>query len=142
MAYASQANCVDRYGEDAVIVATDRDNTGSIDTTVLGKALGDADAKINSYVAGLPGYPFDPAPDVFEQIAVDLAMYFAARPATAATKEQKDRYDDAIKYLTAVGKQQIRLPYDDGDQFIEPNSTAEVIHYERVFTRTQLNKVF
>jgi len=142
MAYATQQNCSDRFGEDTVIVATDRENTGAIDTDILGKALTDADATINSYIAGLPGFPFDPAPDILELLACDIAIYLAARPAGVATETDRQRYEDAIKYLEKVEAQKIRLPYDDGEAFVAPNSTATIVQSERVFTRTKLGNLF
>ena len=143
MAYATQQNCIDRFGEDMVIVATDRANAGSIDTDILGKALTDADATINSYISGLPGYPFDPVPDILELLACDVALYLAARPTGVATETDRERYENAIKYLEKVGSQKIRLPYDDGDAFIEPNSTADVVVAgTREFTRSKLGVLF
>lgn len=142
MTYATKQNCIDRYGTDLVVTVTDRDNTGSIDETILGKALLDADNEINSYVAGIPGYPFDPVPDSFEQKACDMAIYFAALPASAATDAMRQRYEDAIKYFSAVASGKIRLPYSAGASFIEPNSTADIVQGERIFTRDTLSELF
>lgn len=142
MAYATQQNCVDRFGNDIVVVVTDRSNAGVIDITILAKALEDADDTINSYVAGLPGFPFDPTPDVFEKYACDLAIYYAAHPAGVATDEMRARYEDAVKYLTLLGQNKIRLPQSAGTVFVAPNSTADIVQGERIFTRDSLSELF
>jgi phage gp36-like protein len=142
VSYAAQQDCIDRFGEDAVIVATDRDNNGAIDTAVLTKALADADTTIDSYIAGLPGYPFSPVPDICEKLACDLAMYFSARGADVATDESRQRYDDAITYLKLVGSQKIRLSADTGQEIVESNSTADITSQERELDRTTLNRLF
>jgi len=140
--YATSQNCIDRFGSDVVITATDRTNTGTLGVALLAKALADADSTINSYVSGLPGFPFTPVPDAFEKLACDIALYYAALPASAATEEMRQRYEDAIDYLKLVGKQQIRLPYSAGAGFVAPNSTADIVQGERLFTRTTLGELF
>lgn len=141
MAYATQQNCIDMYGEDDVIVATDRDGDGVIDTAVLSKALDNATTIIDSYVSGLPGYPFDPVPDIFESLCCEIAIYKAASTAHALTEEMRTRYEDALKYLTLVGQQKIRLSVDDGEGIVEPNSTATITSNEREIDRTSLNRL-
>lgn len=143
MGYATEQNCIDRYGEDTVIVATDRDGDGSVDSTVMSNALSDADATIDSYVSGLPGWPFDPTPDSFERIACDLALYYAAQPANAATESQRQRYEDAIQYLRDVGTQKIRLPQVAEEAFVASDAAADIVqNTDRVFTRTKLGVLF
>ena len=142
MAYATQQNCIDRYGSDIVIVATDHDNNGAIDTSVLQAALDDATSTINSYVCGLPGFPFASVPDGFEKLCCDMALYNASFTANTVTEEQRKRYDDALKYLLAVAQQKIRLTVESGLNVIEANSTAEIISSERTFTRSSLSRLF
>lgn len=141
MGYATQQNCIDRYGEDAIIVATDRDNDGSIDTDVLAKALADADSEINGYVCGLAAYPFDPVPDVFEKLAVNIAIYNAASPAGVATEEQRKRYEDAIKYLTLVAQSKIRLATETGTDRVVAHATAQITSDDRRMSRTSLDRL-
>lgn len=141
MPYATQQDCIDAYGTDAVIVATDRDGDGSIDTSVLDKALEDATAEIDSYVAGLPGFPFDPVPDSFRRRCVDIALYLAAPDATSMTEERKHRYEMAISYFKLVGQQKIRLPQDSGQSFVKPNATASIQSKGRVFSREDMGKL-
>ena len=141
MAYATQQNCIDRYGQNAVIVATDRDLDGAIDTAVLTNALADADSTINGYVGGLPGFPFAPVPDIFETLAVDIALYKAAAPAGVATEEQRKRYDDALKFLSLVGQGKVRLATDDGQDIVSHHATAEISSDTRRFSRETMDRL-
>lgn len=142
MTYATEQNCIDRFGEDTVVVATDRDNTGLVDPVVLGKALADADATIDSYVSGLPGWPFVSVPDSFEHIACDLAIYYAAQPANAGTDEMRKRFEDCIRYLERVAEQKIRLPQETGTNFVKSDASADMLSTERVMTREALGDLF
>lgn len=142
MAYATQQNCIDRYGTDIVTVATDHDGNGVIDNSVLQRALDDATATINSYVAGLPGFPFEVTPDSFEKLCCEMALYNASFTANTVTEEQRTRYDDALKYLTLVAQQKIRLSTGAGQNIVESNATANIISSERIFTRTSLGRLF
>ena len=51
MSYAAQSDLTDRFSAAELAQLTDRVNGTVIDTTVLGRALSDADAEIDSYLA-------------------------------------------------------------------------------------------
>src|SRR5574341_1516172 len=103
MGYAVKQDMIDRFGDVELKQLTDR--TGAIDTiddTVLGKALADADAEINGYLAGRYTLPLASTPLILVGMACDIARFRLYKP--QATEEVRQRYEDAIKYLTKVAE--------------------------------------
>ncbi len=75
MTYATAQDLIDRYGQSNLIQLTDREATGSIDQTVLGRALSDADAIIDGYIATRFAVPMSPVPAALIPIACALAYF-------------------------------------------------------------------
>jgi len=147
MPYATQADCTNLYGTDAVVRATDRDNDGAIDTVVLSNALIRATDTIDGYVSGLKGFPFAIAPRIFTGICVDLALYYAAQiSAKSLTEQQQKSYDQHLTYLRDVAQQKIRLTVDsdaDGETDIreEPSPDANITSNARLYTRDKMENL-
>jgi hypothetical protein len=82
MAYATQQNLIDRFGERELIELTDRADppTGAIDAAVVTKALADADGAINGYLAVKYQLPISPVPVMFERFGCDIARYYLRGP--------------------------------------------------------------
>lgn len=106
MSYCTQANMMTEVGEAELIQLTDRSNLGVIDSTVLAKALTNADAKINGYLTAY-SLPLVSIPANFELIACDIARYFLYKD--TVPDAVKNRYDNAIKYLEQIGTGRIAL---------------------------------
>ena len=104
MPYATQQDIIDRYGDDALIVASDRDGDGLVDVDTVSKALADATADIDSYVARKYALPLPTVPDVLVRICVDIAMYRLSPEPGVGTEDRRTRYDDAIAFLKDVAK--------------------------------------
>lgn len=113
MAYATQANLVDRFGERELVELTDRAEppAGAIDAAVVASALADADAVIDSYIVGRYALPLSPVPAVLELRACDIARFLLH--GLRATQEVRDRYDDAIAFLKDVSAGKAKLGADD-----------------------------
>ena len=74
MPYATQTDMETRFGVDELIQRTSR--TGAaIDTDVLGRALADADAEIDSYLASRYALPLPSTPAVLVRLACDITRY-------------------------------------------------------------------
>lgn len=135
--YCTRADMLDRFGAEELIQLTDRPNpetreyAGVIDEAVLARALADAAAEIDGYLAGRYPTPLDPVPDAIARYACDIARYQLY--ATAPTDNVKKRYDDARKYLLEVGKGVIGLR----DTEVPPQSSngARMQSGGRVFGR-------
>ncbi len=100
MTYAVQQDLVDRFGAESLAQLTDRDTGQVIDADVLGRALSDADAEIDSYLAARYGLPLASVPGILVRIAADIARYrlFADR----ATEAVRKRYEDAVRDLKLI----------------------------------------
>ena len=75
MAYATQQNMIDRYGDDQLLIVADRDNDSVVDAAVIEQALLDATAEIDTYVAAKYALPLSTVPTVLTRLCVDISMY-------------------------------------------------------------------
>ena len=121
MSYATLQNLIDRYGDDMLIGLTDRDDvpTGQIDTDVTDRALANADALIDGYLAARIRLPLDEVPALVGTLAEEIAIYKLHNGHVPPMIEAD--YKAAIKSLEAIAKGLIRLP---GTQGIEPEGTG------------------
>jgi phage gp36-like protein len=136
MTYATQQDMVDRFGSDELIQLTDRTNIGAIDSTVVSRALGDADAEINGYLAAQYSLPLDTTPAVLVRLACDIARYQLS--ADRVTEAVRDRYKDAVAMLRSLARGEAQLGVATGQA---PTPTDSGIAYtapERVFSGSTL----
>jgi len=113
MAYATVLTAISLYGEDAVIVGTDRDKDGARDTGVFELFLDAATNEIDGYLAGRVPLPLIPVPKNIAIYCVDIAMYRSRPTADVLTEEITKRYDAAVRYLEMVATNKIRLVAPD-----------------------------
>lgn len=108
MPYATLQDLVERFGEQELIELTDRAGAGVIDADVADRAIQDASGEIDGYVsaAGYP-VPLDPVPRLITAYCADIARYrlYDDHAPEQATK----RYDDAVRFLRAVAKGDVKL---------------------------------
>lgn len=108
MTYATLQNLIDRFGEVELIQLTDRQNLGIVDATVVSRALSDADARINGYLAVRYALPLSvPLPTELERLACDIARY--ALHEERVTEIVGKRYEDAIALLRDVASGRAEL---------------------------------
>lgn len=133
MPYATQQNMIDRFGQQELIELTDEANLGAIDAAVLGVALTDADAEINSYLAGRYSLPLVQSTDELVRMACDIARYRLFD--TRASEQVKARYDDAIKKLRDVSRGVASLGIDQSSQPVAVAGGATISSGGRDFGR-------
>lgn len=134
MTYATQQNLIDRFGEQELIQLTDRDHLGEINTTVLDRALADADAQINGYLSVRYTLPLGaPLPTELERVACDLARY--ALYGDRVTDIVAKRYDAAISLLRDVASGKARLGVADTSSAQSSSNIAEMSATTPVFRR-------
>lgn len=134
MTYATQQNMIDRFGEDELIQRTDRAGLGVIDATVINRALGDADATINGYLAARYTLPLaNPMPEILERLACDIARYALFDDQVIETVEK--RYKDAIAYLRDVSTGKAELGLSDTSNKPASTATAKMSSTAPVFRR-------
>lgn len=136
MTYAVKQDLIDRFGQTELAQLTDRTNGASIDDTVIGKALADADAKIDSYIAVVHQLPLVPVPATLVRIAGDIARYYLYDD--RVTEQVKDRFEDAIRFLRDVAAGKASLGVDTGGT---PPAVVDTVQFEggqKVFEREDL----
>lgn len=107
--YATTQDLIDRFGQDAVLVAADRDRDGALDQTVIDKALLDADAEIDTYVGQQYQLPLPIVPRILTKLAVDLAFDTLSPEADTATENRRTRREKAVQLLKSIAKGDVSL---------------------------------
>jgi len=96
MPYATQADLETRFGSEELAQRSDRINGSVIDATVVARALADAEAEIDAYLAVRYQLPLASVPAVLGRIACDIALY---RLCDIPPDEVRKRYEDAVRDL-------------------------------------------
>lgn len=130
MAYATLQDLIDRYGESAVVVASDTEGTGELDEDAVNKALNDATSLIQSYLRKRYRLPLPLVPTVLTNLSATMAYYLLSGDPTTLTKEKRQRYEDSVKLLAAIADGRVLLA-------IEPAQSSDVVlvSNRREFTR-------
>lgn len=139
MSYATLQDMTDQFGEREVIALTDRDNLGTIDTTVLDRALAHADALIDSHLVGRYPLPLVGIYPLLKNYACDIARYMLSGAEVTEVETVRSRYKDAIHYLVAVRDGKIKLGADSSGQAAQEPARISVVGGERTFTRDSLS---
>jgi phage gp36-like protein len=137
MTYATQQDLVDRFGSEELIQLTDRANNGTIDSTVVTRALSDADAEINGYLAARYSLPLATVPAMLVRLACDIARYqlWSHR----VTEAVRTRYEDAVKLLKSLSRGEAELGVATGQETPPSDSGIAVVTSGRVFNRSNLS---
>lgn len=135
MTYATQADLETRFKNQELIELTDEANLGVIDAAAVAVALADADAEINSYLAGRYSLPLTQTSPELVRLACDITRYklYDAR----ATELVKARYDDAIAKLRDVAKGVASLGIDQASQPVQVSGGASISSGGRDFGRAE-----
>jgi len=107
MPYAAVADLIARYGEDELIQLTDRTGAGAVDTAIAQRALDDAAAEIDGYLAVRHALPIASVPPLLARIACDIARYRLWDD--RASEEVRARYEDARRVLEALAAGRVTL---------------------------------
>jgi len=137
MTYATQQDLVDRFGSDELIQLTDRANVGTIDSTVVNRVLGDADAEINGYLAGQYALPLATVPAVLVRLACDIARYQLS--ADRVTEAVRDRYKDSVAMLSKIARGEVQLGVATGQAPAPTDSGIAYSAPDRVFSSNTLS---
>lgn len=108
MSYATLLDMVDRFGELELVQRTDRVDGLAMDAVVLGRALADADAEIDSYLATRYSLPLASTPPVVNRLACEIARYRLFDDGVPETV--RVRYQDAVSLLKRLASGEVLLP--------------------------------
>ncbi|MBN26263.1 MAG: hypothetical protein CL578_14575 [Alteromonadaceae bacterium] len=131
--YCSVDDMANRFDLTELIQLTDSSGLGLIDEQVVNAAITDASSVIDGYLGGRYPLPLAVVPSVLTRICANIARYNLYD--NQVTDVVKRNYEDALKFLTAVGKGDIRLGLSDDQQQPESDSTIEMQSGGSVFAR-------
>jgi phage gp36-like protein len=105
--YATQADLVERFGAEELAQRTNRVDGQTIDAVVLGRALADASAEMDSYLARRYALPLASTPTVLVRVCADLARYQLCGDKVPESVRQ--RYVDAVALLKRLATGEVAL---------------------------------
>jgi phage gp36-like protein len=121
MSYATLAQMTERYGRAVMVALTDREEvaTGEIDEAVVTRALDEAGAMIDGYLASRYALPLSATPPFLNDLAQAIAIWklHLSEPDPKITKD----YDQALRALRDVASGALRIP---GAAGVEPAATG------------------
>lgn len=132
MPYATQADMLERFGEQELVQLTDRHDgqLNVVDAVVLDKALATAEAEIDAYVGMRHALPLASVSARLVGLACDIAryhLYIHAAPDIVA-----ERYQEALKFLRAVAAGEVSLGLEEA---AAPLGLVEYVTSPRLFSR-------
>ena len=114
MTYATQQDLIDRAdnGERTLIELTDRAQPPlrAVNAVVVAKALGDADALIEPFLAARYAVPLATVPKLVNLIACDIALHNLY--GNRANEGVKAAYEEAMKLLRDIAAGRVTLGLD------------------------------
>jgi phage gp36-like protein len=138
MSYATLAMLTDRYGLRMLADLTDRGEvaTGAVDTDVVDRALADADAVIDGYLAGRYTLPLATVPPLVADIAASIAIW-RLHPSAADPKIEAD-YREALRMLRDIADGRVRIPAGGVEPVATGGSGARMTDRARPMTERTL----
>lgn len=140
MAYVTNEDMIDRFGEQELIQLTDQINlpATTIDAGVVAAAIGDAEKIADSYLAKRYRLPLTPVPDVLVPVVADIARYRLygerAEKDSAVTRNHKD----ALSWLKDVAAGTVQLEAEGIASAQVAGGQVQVSAPERIFSRDSL----
>jgi len=131
MTYATQADLEARFGADELTQLTDRIGSGLPDASIIARALADADAEIDGYLASRYALPLAIVPTALARIACDIARYRLWED--RASEEVRRRYEDARRLMESIAKGMVSLGLPEASA--APALAEASLGNERVMTR-------
>lgn len=110
MAYATVANLIEVFGQEEVIALTDREDTGTVDSTVALEALERASSEADTYIAVRYALPLSSVPQALVAVVCDIARFRLTGGETTETTPIADRYKAAVAWLKDVAAGRAVLP--------------------------------
>ena len=140
MAYCTLQDLKDRYGETELVQRTDRTHrpASTIDTVVVQRAIDDATALIDGYVAKLYVLPMSPVPPVLTRTASDIARYFLYGNAVDKDGPVAAAHAQALRWLGQVAAGTVQLEAAGVAPSASGGGQIRIAGPDRVMTRDSL----
>lgn len=142
MGYCTKEDLLLTMSEENLILITDVEQTDELNDAVLARAIDDATAEINYYLAGKTELPFSTVPDIIRKFTVIITTYNLSVTSRAGAKEdQKLRFEQAMEKLNDVRTGKASLSALDPTGTIISSVTSRITYHSdatRVFTEETL----
>jgi phage gp36-like protein len=137
MSYATLQQLTDRFGADMLMELTDRTGAAdAIDTSVVDRALADADAFIDGFLKGRYLLPLTATPAIVRDLALTISIY-KLHGNVASDKIRRD-YDDALRTLRDIAAGIVRLDVAGVEPTASGATGVRTNDRERPFTSENL----
>lgn len=135
--YATLADILEQIAEDVLINLTDDAQLGTVDETVVDRAIANAAALVNAHCGCRYTVPFIPVPDLIRMYSVDLAAYnlYSRRTHIDMPEVIADRQKQALAYLRLVQKGEASVGIPVSVTAGTESQSALVGGNERIFSR-------
>lgn len=107
------------------------------DGNIITECIVKADGEIDAYCKKCYAVPFSPVPGIVKAMSVDIAIYHLYSRRSAVPDIRKYRYENAIKFLTAVAHGELLIPGPTPSE--TGGGTLQLSSAERVFSRDLLS---
>jgi phage gp36-like protein len=142
MPYSTLADIEKLIPEDELIMLTDDERLGQINSGRVSESIEQADAEIDAYVGGRYSAPLASTPVIVKKLSVDIAIYnlYSRSQLDDIPTIRSERYKNAIKTLEGIAKGSISIGVDPlpasptGGLEGDTNRDAD----DNVFTRDEL----
>lgn len=140
MSYITKQGLIDRFGATELIQLTDRANRPptTIDDVVVNRAIGDAAAEIDSYLAKVYSLPIAVVPAVLERKAADIARYFLHGKSADKDGPVAIAYRDAIAWLRDIARGLVEIDTGGDKPAQAGGGSVKASAPNRVFTRESM----
>ena len=142
MPYATAADLEDYFGAAEVLIAADRDGSGTADTDVIDTGLTAGTEEIDSYLAVRYDLPLAETPGVLTRICADLAMYHMSVISASMTDDKETRYNNGVKWLRDVSKGIAALGPEEEAVVVQDDPEITTDAADRLFTRAKMSRLF
>lgn len=133
MSYAEVSHLVERFGEVEIRQLTDRAHQGEIDPAIAERALDDATAEIDGYLAARYVLPLAHVPTVLVRLCADMARYYLYDD--HAPEQVVMRFKAALDTLLRISRGDIDLGVSAGGEAPASADGAEMVSGGRVWDR-------
>lgn len=134
MAYVTENDLTQRFGAEELIQLTATDPRATApDADVLARAIADAEAEIDSYLAARYQLPLPAVPAVLTRVACDIARFRLWND--RASDEVRQRYEDARRLLEGLARGAVALGLPAAADRPQPSLAAAKSGNAPVFDR-------
>jgi phage gp36-like protein len=138
MAYCTQDDILEQLDQTTLIQLTDDAGNNGIDSSVVARAIADADAEIDGYCGARYSVPFSVVPAIIRKFSVAIAIKNLFSRRRGAPDPRRKDYEDAIAFLKDISKGTASLGQNDPDGSPAASNAPDIDGPDRVFSRDNL----